>query len=101
LFVHYREVIVSLPIERHFSQLRVHDLIAKVAHTRLKDVVRVLLALRTVAEEYDFSVESILAMPYSAAKPTADQAQACEHAYWWMHDNKRLNKFLFEIEQLS
>jgi len=77
-----------------------HDLIAKIAHTRLKDVLRVLVALRVVSEEYDLAPEAILAMSYSAAKPTAKQARDCERAYWWMYDNTRLNRLLFEIEQL-
>jgi len=33
--------------------LRIHDLIAKAAGVRLNDTLRVLVALRAVAEEYD------------------------------------------------
>jgi hypothetical protein len=100
LFVYCQEVPVSLEVQTEFSRLRVHDLIAKLAHTRLKDVLRVLVALRAVAEEYDLPLEAILAMPYSAVKPTPEQARDCERAYWWMYDNTRLNRLLFEIEQL-
>ena len=76
---------MSLELQTEFSRLRVHDLIAKLAHTRLKDVLRVLVALRAVAEEYDLPLEAILAMPYSAVKPTPEQARDCERAYWWMY----------------
>lgn len=92
---------MTLAIQPHFGYLRMHDLIAKVAHTRLKDALRVLLALRAVAEEYDLSPESILAMTYSPERPTSAQARDCERAYWWMYDNKRLNALLCEIEQLA
>lgn len=36
---------------KNLLHLRVHDLIAKTADLRLKDTLRVLLALRVVAEE--------------------------------------------------
>ena len=91
---------MSAAFQIECNHLRMHDLIAKLAHTRLKDVLRVLVALRIVSEEYDLPPDAILAMAYSAAKPTPEQARDCERAYWWMYDNKRLNGLLFEIEQL-
>lgn len=80
--------------------LRVHDLIAKTADLRLKDTLRVLLALRVVAEEYDLDPQVILTMPYSAQRPTPDQTRQCEAAYAWMYDNDDLSRSLYEIEQL-
>lgn len=80
--------------------LRVHDLIAKTADLRLKDTLRVLLALRIVAEEYDLDPAVILTMPYSTQRPTPDEKRQCEAAYAWMYDNDELSRSLYEIEQL-
>jgi hypothetical protein len=66
----------------------------------MKDTLRVLIALRIVAEEYDFHPETILGLQYSLDKPTPEQAQQCEIAYTWMYENEDISKGLFEIEQL-
>lgn len=71
--------------------LRVHDLIAKMAGPRLKDALRVLLALRVVAEEYGLDPAVVLTMPYSAQQPTSGQMRQCEAAYAWMYDNDDLS----------
>ena len=84
-----------------FEQLRMNDLIAKVAHVRIKDTMRVLLAVQAVAEEYDLEIEELLRQPRVIDRPTALQAQGCERAYWWMYENKRLNRYLYEIEQFD
>lgn len=90
---------MSISIQNRFTQLRINDLIAKVAHVRIKDALRVLIALRAVSEEYELPISIILNMPYSADKPTPEQVRDCEHAYWWMYDNPHLNNLLSEIEQ--
>lgn len=92
---------MSLAVQSRFSELRIHDLVAKVAHVRLKDTLRVLVALRAVSEEYDSPIDDILTIPYSADKPTSDQARDCQRAYSWMYDNEHLNKLLCEIEQYA
>lgn len=79
---------------------RVNDLIAKTAGLRLKDSLRVLLALRIVAVEYDLDPAVVLTMPYSAQRPTSGQMRQCEAAYAWLYDNGDLSKSLYEIEQL-
>lgn len=90
---------MELAVMNDFDQLRINDLIAKVAHVRIKDTVRVLLALQAVAEEYDFDMEGLLRQPRVMDRPTASQAQECERAYWWMYENRRLNRYLYEIER--
>lgn len=92
---------MELSVKCGFDQLRVNDLIAKVAHVRIKDTVRVLIALQAVAEEYDLSFEELLEQPKSSDRPTPLQAKECDRAYWWMYENERLNRYLCEIEQFS
>lgn len=82
------------------DDLRIHDLIAKAAGVRLKDTLRVLVALRAVAEEYDTESEAILMLPYTADRPTFGQARQCDQAYVWMYDNTELARTLYELEQL-
>jgi hypothetical protein len=83
------------------SDLRIHDLIAKTAHVRIKDALRILIALRAVCREYDFSTDSVLEMAFSEARPTPAEARQCEVAYSWMHENDEIAKDLYEIERLS
>lgn len=90
---------MKMAICSNAAQLRLNDLIAKVAHVRIKDTLRVMVALRVVAEQYDLSVEEVLDLPYSAQKPTANQASECDRAYIGMYENHRLNKLLFKLEQ--
>lgn len=94
---------IATPTALHdaLQDLRIHDLIAKIAHVRLKDTLRVLLALPMVTEEYALAPEGVLATPYSPAKPEPAQARACERAYWWLYDNERVAGMLYEIEQLA
>lgn len=86
---------------KRLNNLRIHDLIAKTAHVSMKNTLRVLIALRVVAEEYDLDPYTILGLRYSFDKPTPEQAQQCEIAYTWMYGNEDIAKGLFEIEQLS
>jgi hypothetical protein len=92
---------MELVMRNAFDQLRINDLIAKVAHVRAKDTIRVLLALQAVAEEYDLSLEELVQQPHSVERPTPLQAKECDRAYWWMYENKRLNRYLYEIEQFD
>jgi hypothetical protein len=92
---------MKLAYREGLSELRIHDLIAKTAHVRIKDALRVLIALRAVCREYDFSTESVLELAFSEAKPTPPQARQCEVAYNWMHENTEIAKDLYEIERLS
>jgi hypothetical protein len=92
---------MELAVKTDFDQLRINDLIAKVAHVRIKDTVRVLLALQAVAEEYDFLFDELLEQPKSSDRPTPLQAKECDRAYRWMYENKRLNRYLYEIEQFG
>ncbi|NMG31090.1 hypothetical protein [Aromatoleum evansii] len=80
--------------------LRLHDLIAKTSHVRLKETLRVLVALKAVAREYDMSADAIVHLPYSLEKPSPPQWRQCEIAYLWMYDTGALEKYLFEIEQI-
>lgn len=48
-----------------------------------------------MSEEYDSPIDDILTIPYSADKPTSDQARDCQRAYSWMYDNEHLNKIFF------
>ena len=86
---------------KRLNNLRIHDFIAKAAHVRIKDTLRVLIALRVVAEEYDLDPKTILGLRYSFDKPTPEQAKQCEIAYSWMYENEDIAKGLFEIEQLA
>ncbi len=92
---------MDLPVQHNFTQLRIHDLVAKVAHVRLKDSLRVLLALKAVAEEYDLAAEEILTLSYSPEKPTPMQARHCQIGYSWMYENPEIAKILCAIEQLN
>ena len=92
---------MDLPVQHNVTQLRIHDLIAKVAHVRLKDSLRVLLALEAVAEEYDLAVEDVLKLSYSSEKPTPMQARHCEIGYSWMYENADIAQILCAIEQLN
>ena len=92
---------MELAVQNGFDQLRVNDLIAKVAHVRIKDAMRVMIALQAVAEEYDFSINELLDQPRSMDRPSTLQAKECDRAYWWMYENKRLNRYLYEIEQFA
>lgn len=82
------------------DDLRIHDLIAKAAGVRLKGTLRVLVALRAIAEEYDLTPRAILMLPYTADRPTVGQARQCDQAYVWMYDNAELARTLYELEQL-
>ena len=90
---------MELVVKSNFDQLRINDLIAKVAHVRIKDTMRVLIALQAVAEEYDFTIDELLHQTRSTGRPTALQAKECDRAYLWMYENKLLNRYMYEIEQ--
>lgn len=90
---------MELAVKNGFDQLRVNDLIAKVAHVRIKNAMRVMIAIQAVAEEYDFPINELLEQSRSTDRPTALQARVCDRAYSWMYENKRLNRYLYEIEQ--
>jgi hypothetical protein len=92
---------MELVVKNGFEQLRINDLIAKVAHVRIKDAMRVMIALQAVAEEYDFAIDELLQKPRSTDRPTQVQAKECDRAYWWMYENNRLNRYLYEVEQFA
>lgn len=82
------------------DELRIHDLIAKIAHVRLKDTLRVLLALKAIHIEYGLPVPQILEARASMDKPNSGQAAQCQKVYTWMYDNPEIQRILFGIEQL-
>lgn len=51
---------MELAILNSLDQLRINDLIAKIAHVRAKDTIRVLLALQAVSKEYDLSLDELV-----------------------------------------
>ena len=90
---------MKMAICSNSARLRFNDLIAKVANVRINDTLRVMVALRAVAEQYELSVDEILDLPYSAQKPTADQARECDRAYVCMYENARPNKLFYKLKQ--
>jgi hypothetical protein len=76
-------------------------LIAKGAHVRLKDTLRVLLALRAGSNECEMAVESIIGGKYCALKATTKEAVQCRWDYTWMYESPEIGMLLFEIEQLQ
>lgn len=85
---------------RGMDALRVHDLIAKTANVNYKNTLRVLIALRAVGEELDLAADEILNWPYSGEKPNPEQAIACNRAYLRMNETGRMQKYLYEVEQV-
>lgn len=65
----------------HLQGLRVNDLVAKTARVTLKDTVRVMLALDTVAEFLGTSTDDLLGLVFSTDKPTPEQAEMCSKAF--------------------
>lgn len=70
----------------HLKGLRINDLVAKTARVTLKDTVRVLLALDTVAEFLGTSTDDLLGLRFSVEKPDAEQAEKCNQAFREMED---------------
>lgn len=82
------------------NALRIHDLIAKTAHVRLSDSLRVLLALSAVARGCGLTENEILDIKYQTCRPSAEAARHCEEAYLWLYDDNEVAKILYEIEQM-
>lgn len=59
------------------TSARVHDLVAKTARVTIKDTLRVMLALRLVADHMGCAMEELVDIPYDLARATPEQAEAC------------------------
>jgi hypothetical protein len=76
----------------HLTQLRLNDLVAKVAKVTLKDTTRVLMSLELVSSFVGVEAGDILALDFDVTKPTADEANACTDAY------EELTAYVYEQE---
>lgn len=79
--------------------LRVSDLLATTAGTSRRHVVRVLLAMRVLREEYGLDPGDIVTMTHSLTRPTPAERRQCATAYSWLYENQELARWLYEIEQ--
>ena len=67
------------------TELRKMDLTAKLAGVTLKDTIRVVLALRLVAENANVWMDDVLDTEMeklTATRPSQENAAACEQAYF-------------------
>lgn len=61
--------------------VRVHDLVAKLAHVTLKDTIRVMSAINAIAEFADCSGDTIVRVPGSKERATPVESAKCDLAY--------------------
>lgn len=61
--------------------VRVHDLVAKLAHVTLKDTIRVMAAINAIAEFADCSGDMIVRVPGSKERATPVESAKCDLAY--------------------
>lgn len=83
------------------QSLRMSDLIATTANVPPRQVLRVMLAVRAIAEEYDLEPAVILAMPYSTDMPSPKEARQSVVACNWLYKNDALAELLDEIELIE
>lgn len=83
------------------QSLRLSDLIATTANVSPRQVLRVMLAVRAIAEEFDLEPAVILKMPHSTDMPSPDEARQSVVVCNWLHKNDALTELLDEIELIE
>lgn len=66
------------------ENLLIHDLIAKLAHVRLKDTMNVIHALKAVSTEMQVGLNLLVDLPYSIERPNLEQAEQCKAKFAMM-----------------
>lgn len=86
------------------SNLRVNDLVAKIAKVTLKDTTRVLLAFDAVVDFLETPADDLLATEFDTDRPTEEAADACGNAFEefrvWLEfeDNSRWLEYLRSLK---
>lgn len=73
------------------TDLRVNDLVAKIARVTLKDTTRVLMALDAVVDFLEEDADDLLGEDFAVDRPSPENADACGNAFEdfqvWLENN--------------